>query len=87
MIINTVDGKTIDTESDLSSEERHVLQKLFLWEAMVESVEQFRQKKREALLKGWGNSGQISESPSLKSVINHLEIKILDRLSLNENSL
>ncbi|MFC1494260.1 hypothetical protein ACFL6W_03170 [Thermodesulfobacteriota bacterium] len=83
MIINTVDGNTIDTESDLSSEERHVLQKLFLWESMAESIEQFRQKKKEALLKGWGSSGQISESPSLKSVINHLESKVLKRLSLN----
>lgn len=81
MIINTVDGKLIDTESDLSSEERHVLQKLFLWESMAESIEQFRQKKKEALLKGWGSSGPVNESPALKSVIHHLEMKVLDRLS------
>ena len=84
MIINTVDGKTIDTESDLSSEERHVLQKLFLWESMAESIEQFREKKEEALIRGWNNSGQISESPSLKSVIVHLESKLMTRLSLNK---
>jgi hypothetical protein len=84
MIINTVDGKTIDTESDLTSEERHVLQKLFLWETMADSIEQFRQKKDEALIKGWNNSGQISESPALKSVISHLEKKVSTRLSPNK---
>ena len=81
MIINTVDGKTIDTEIDLSAEERHILQKLFLWESMAESVEQFRDEKNKALLKGWNCSGEISESPSLKSIINHLEKKLISRLS------
>ena len=81
MIISTFDGKTINTESDLTSEERHVLQKLFLWETMADSIEQFREKKEEALLKGWNNSGQVNESQALKSVISHLENKILKRLS------
>ena len=81
MIINTVDGKTIDTEIDLSAEERHILQKLFLWESMAESVEQFRDEKNKALLKGWNCSGEISESPALKSIINHLEKKLISRLS------
>jgi len=81
MIINTVDGKTIDTEADLTSEERHVLQKLFLWETMSDSIEQFRRKKGEALAAGWNNSGQVSESPALKSIISHLEKKVMDRIS------
>ena len=81
MIINTVDGKTIDTEIDLSAEERHILQKLFLWESMAESVEQFRDEKKKALLTGWNCSGEISESPALKSIINHLEKKLLSRLT------
>lgn len=81
MIIDTFDGKTINTESDLTSEERHVLQKLFLWESMADSIEQFREKKKEALIKGWNNSGEIRESPSLKRVISHLENKVLTRLS------
>ena len=81
MIINTVDNKTIDTEADLTSEERHVLQKLFLWESLAESVEQFREEKKKALLKGWNCSGEISESPALKSIINHLEKKLLSRLT------
>ena len=81
MIINTVDGKAIDTEEDLSAEERHILQKLFLWESMAESIEQFRDEKKKALSKGWNCSGEISESPALKSIINHLEKKLLSRLT------
>ena len=81
MIINTVDNKTIDTEADLTSEERHVLQKLFLWESLAASVEQFREEKKNALLKGWNCSGEISESPALRSIINHLEKKLISRLS------
>ena len=81
MIINTVDGKTIDTEIDLSAEERHILQKLFLWESMAESIEQFRDEKEKALLKGWNCSGEISETPAMKSIINHLEKKLISRLS------
>ena len=81
MIINTVDNKTIDTEADLTSEERHVLQKLFLWESLAENIEQFREEKKKALEKGWNCSGEISESPALKSIINHLEKKLLSRLT------
>lgn len=83
MIVNTVDGKTIDTES-LSPEERHALQKLFLWESMVNDLEQFRQKKAEAVAAGWNNSKIIIESPAFKKVIEHLEKKILIRLSAAE---
>jgi hypothetical protein len=80
MIINTSDGKNIDTETDLSPEERHILQKLFLWESMASSLSQFRGKKHTALSKGWNNSGKIRESPALKSIINDLEKKIINRL-------
>ena len=81
MIINTSDGKMIDSEKDLTSEERHVLQKLFLWESLAVSVEQFREEKKNAFLKGWNCSGEISESPALRSIINHLEKKLILRLS------
>lgn len=81
MIINTSDGKNIDTETDLTPEERHILQKLFLWESMASSLSQFRGKKDTALLKGWNNSGEIREGPALKSIINDLEKKVINRLS------
>ncbi|MDB9822360.1 hypothetical protein OAC89_01505 [Deltaproteobacteria bacterium] len=84
MIIETKDGKSFDTEADLTASERHILQKLFLWEVMTSSLEEFRKKKDEALLKGWNNSGQIRESPSLRAIINDMEKKVLKRLGIKK---
>lgn len=80
MIITTRDGKTIDTERDLTAPERHILQKLFLWKSMADSLDQFREKRAQALLKGWNNSGPISESQNLRAVIMDLEEKVVARL-------
>lgn len=80
MIITTKDGKSFDTATDLTAPERHILQKLFLWESMAISLQEFREKKEEAFLKGWNNSGPIKESKNLKSIINHLEEKVAIRL-------
>jgi len=80
VIITTRDGKTIDTESDLTAVERHILQKLFLWKSMADSLDQFREKKTQALLKGWNNSGPISESQNLRTVIMDLEESVVARL-------
>jgi len=81
MIINTKDGKSFDTQTDLTAPERHILQKLFLWKSMASSLEEFREKKEEALIKGWNNSGPIPESPALKSIVMDLEMKVSMRLS------
>jgi hypothetical protein len=80
MIITTKDGKSIDTETDLTAPERHILQKLFLWKSMAASLQEFRKKKEEALLKGWNNSGPIGESQALMSIIRDLEKKVSIRL-------
>jgi len=80
MIITTAKGKSFDTDRDLSAPERHILQKLFAWESMAESIEYFRNKKKEALLKGWNNSGPIQESYALKEIIRYLEMKVSNRL-------
>ena len=81
MIITTKSGRSFDTEKDLISEERHILQKLFAWESMATSLEQFRKKKKEALIKGWNNSGPIEESTALKIIIKDMERKVIDRLA------
>lgn len=81
MIITTRNGKSFDTDKDLTAPERHILQKLFAWESMVISLEQFRDKKETALLKGWNNSGPIDESLALNTIINDLEKKVDARLS------
>ncbi|MBW1916047.1 MAG: hypothetical protein JRI86_14120 [Deltaproteobacteria bacterium] len=83
MIITTKDGKSIDTEKDLTAPERHILQKLFLWESMATSINEFTDQKKVALLKGWNNSGPIEESTALKHIIMDLEKKVATRLSAN----
>jgi hypothetical protein len=80
VIITTEDGKSFDTETDLTAPERHILQKLFLWESMASTLDQFREKKEQALLKGWNNSGPIQESPALRSIIRDLEGKVSARV-------
>jgi hypothetical protein len=80
VIITTEDGKSFDTETDLTAPERHILQKLFLWESMASTLDQFREKKDLALFKGWNNSGPIQESPALKRIIKDLERKVSVRL-------
>ena len=82
MIITTWNGKSFDTGRDLSAPERHVVQKLFAWESMVTSLDQFKQKKEEALLKGWNNSGPIQEGMALKAIIETLGKKVAARLGV-----
>ena len=84
MIIKTEDGKSFDTETDLTAPERHILQKLFLWESMASSLYEFRKKKDEALLKGWNNSGQVRESPALRSIVGDMEKRLLKRLAVKD---
>ncbi len=81
MIITTKGGQSFDTDKDLTAPERHILQKLFLWESMSHSLEEFREKKKAALSKGWNNSGPVYESDALKDIIRHLEAKVSLRLN------
>jgi hypothetical protein len=80
MIINIYDGTSIDTVKDFGPEERHIVQKLFAWVTMVESVAQFRELKKKALVDGWNNSGPVRESRALSLVANDMEIRIRERL-------
>lgn len=82
MILITQTGKSFDTEKDLTAPERHILQKLLIWEAMASSLEEFRQKKEDALLKGWNQSGPVRESQVLKAIVADLEEKVSLRLSM-----
>jgi hypothetical protein len=80
MIITTKTGQQFDTNQDLTAGERHVLQKLFLWESMASSVQEFREKKKAALSRGWNNSGPVEQSEALKRIILDLEAKVAFRL-------
>lgn len=84
MIIQIDDSTDIDTDRDLNSAERHILQKLFGWKTMVHSIDEFRQKKESAFNVGWNNSGPVRESRALALVIQQLERELLLRLK-NEN--
>lgn len=79
-MIKTTDGREIDTARDLTGPERHVLQKLFGWQSMSESLAQFREKTRAALAAGWNESGPITESPLLTAIIQDMERKVAERL-------
>lgn len=81
MILTTRSGKSFDTERDLTAPERHILQKLFIWENMASSLEAFRQKTEEAFRKGWNQSGPVQESQAMKAVVADLEEKVILRLS------
>jgi len=81
MIITTWNGKSFDTDRDLTAVERHIIQKLFAWGSLVTSLDQFRQKKADAFLKGWDNSGPVNESPAMQTIIRDLESKVLARLN------
>jgi hypothetical protein len=81
MLYTTEKGETFDLEKDFSSPERHILQKLLLWQEMAASREDFRQKKAAALQAGWNNSGPIKEGPALKCLTQDLERKVARRLA------
>ena len=86
MILTLGNGQAFDTETDLTAQERHVLQKLFLWKSMASSVEEFRKKKQEALDKGWNQSGPIRESDALRAIVVDLEKKVVLRLQQEKGS-
>ena len=48
---------------------------------MATTIQQFRERKEEALLRGWNNSGPVEESHALKSIIDDLEEKVTIRLN------
>jgi hypothetical protein len=81
VIITTRDGKSFDTDRDLTAPERHILQKLFIWQLFASSVDQFREKVKEAMSRGWNNSGPIKTSEAMRSIIAELEAKVVLRLS------
>lgn len=80
MIIEIRGGKTVDTDRNLTAPERHILQKLMVWESLATSPEEFRRKKTEALDKGWNESGPIRESETMKAIAADMEERVRLRL-------
>jgi hypothetical protein len=86
MNYTTERGESFDLEKDFSSPERHILQKLLLWKDLAASVEEFQQKKLEALRKGWGDSGPVQESRNLKNITRNFEEQVARRVLANRKS-
>lgn len=81
MIITLRDGLSFDTDRDLTAAERHVLQKLMIWQVMAASLEEFQKEKARALQTGWNNSGRVKESQALRLIIQDLERELTARLA------
>ncbi len=84
MLFKTKGGQSFDTQADLTAPERHILQKLFLWETMASSTDEFREKKDAALENGWNDSGPISGSSALNSIISELERRVSARIKTGD---
>jgi len=80
MIFEIDDTTQVDTDDDLSPEERHIVQKLLCWKLVADSMEVFREKTAAALHVGWNNSGPVEASPALELVIKKLEAEVKLRL-------
>lgn len=82
MIITLKTGKKIDTETDLSAAERHIVQKLIIWKTIVDSNHAFDEKIHAALSAGWNNSGPVKASPTLLTILSkftkEVELRVED---------
>jgi hypothetical protein len=85
MIITTSEGKSFDTQRDVTAIERHILQKLLFWESMASTLEEFDRQRDLALQKGWNQSGPVDESSSMKCIISELRKRLTHRLGERQN--
>jgi len=81
MIFHIDDHSIVDTDRDLCSEEKHILQKLLCYKVFVRSMEEFHEKTRQAFRVGWNNSGPVPMSHTLGKVIKLLEQEVRVRLA------
>jgi len=81
MIITTRDGKSFDTDRDLTAPERHILQKLIIWQFFASGIDQFKEKEKAAVFGGWNNSGPIKTSEAMRAILAELEEKVALRIS------
>ncbi len=73
MIITLSTGREIDTETDLSAEERHIVQKLYAWASVIDSIETFRDKRTQAVEAGWNDSGPVVERNVMREILKDIE--------------
>lgn len=83
VIIPIDNDADIDTDL-LSSEERHIVQKLLCYKVIVGSLEQFRENTDRAFVKGWNNSGPVKRGELLVKIIRQMEKDVALRLEEQE---
>jgi hypothetical protein len=81
MIITLSNGQAVDTDRDLSPVERHILQKLLIWQEMASDLAEFREHQARALQAGWDQTGPVRPSQVLSLIIKDLEKKVAVRLA------
>lgn len=79
MVITLSNGRKVDTETELTPAERHIVQKLYAWASVVDSAAHFREKKKEAIQSGWNNSGPVTQRDILLQIIADLEKSVAKR--------
>lgn len=80
MIIRVDGYPDIDTERDLTPAEKHIIQKLFGWKDLVNSVEEFEEKVSLCFVQGWNSSGTVRQSNLVRRIVKQLEGELKQRL-------
>lgn len=80
MQIHLSNGRKINTEKDLTAAERHIVQKLYAWQSVVNSTEAFQEKIRKAFDSGWNNSGPVIRRDIMQQIVADLEKAVISRV-------
>ncbi len=73
MRITLSNGRSFDPKRDLNAEERHIVQKLYAWADVIDSIGAFKEKRKQAMDAGWNGSGKIIERSVLRQILDDLE--------------
>ncbi|MBI5521116.1 MAG: hypothetical protein HY910_00710 [Desulfarculus sp.] len=79
MIYLTLAGRAVDCDLDLTSPQRHVLQKLLTWEHLGLKLEDFAARRAKALEQGWGGLGPVEQTPAFAAVAGDLAARLAIR--------
>ena len=80
MIITLSSGRRIDPERELNAEERHIVQKLYAWADVIDSISAFREKRKQAIDAGWNGSGPVAQRDLMARILDDLEKTVEHRL-------
>lgn len=79
MIYLTLSGRAVDTDLELTSPQRHVLQKLLAWEHLGLPADDFAARRAKALHQGWSGQGPVEPSPAFRTVADDLAARLAAR--------